>query len=74
MFRRTVGTLFSLHSCNSYVTNAFQPGIFNEFTSVRLDSEKRLFSRKDAERGKMMRKEEKEGNERGKRYTCIQDI
>ena len=40
--------------------------------SVGLDSEKRLFSRKDAKRGKMMRKEEKEGNERGKRY--IQDI
>ena len=41
--------------------------------AVGLDSEKRLFSRKDAKRGKMMQKEEKEGNERGGgRY--IQDI
>ena len=35
---------------------------------VTHDSEKRLFSRKDAKRGKLMRKEEKEGNERGKIY------
>ena len=41
-------------------------------TPVGLDSEKRLFSRKDTKRGEMMRKEEKEGNERGERY--IQDI
>ena len=34
---------------------------------VGLDSEKRLFSRKDAKRGKMMRKEEKEGNGRGEK-------
>ena len=38
---------------------------FGNYT-VGLDSEKRLFSRKDAKRGKMMRKEDTEGNERGK--------
>ena len=32
VFQRTVGTLFSLHPCNSHVTNAFQRNIFNEFT------------------------------------------